>query len=884
MIRTPESPLRTLRVMREGLVDRAEGRVDLLLETLVSREVFTRDDREDVLSQAGPRGRVRKVLDILDCKGEEAAGTFLLALCHLSDVTDEASVQRNVTTHTAEYSKAIQKHKAVLRRRSESMLYYNTRHGEKIAFSQHYVNLLVVKGHHSLELRKHEVLTFGQRRLALQSKAMEKRVIKPAQLFTNSAGGRPPKRVLVTGVAGIGKTVLVQKILCDFGESMEHLEFDFVIHLTFRDLNLISKPVSFRDLVLRKNGHLAKCVDAVLVNESKLLIVLDGFDEFKHYRSCNVDAFVTEPDEESEVAEVLSSLIQGELLPEASVLLTSRPMAVSYVPVGSIDCFAVITGFSTAEIRDYFQRYFQQEQEAQQMFEKVAANELMLTLCYIPAFCHIVCSILKDSGGLSRESPKTMTDIYTQYLVALLRTHSSGRVDVCDGRQGDVGEQQRHKETVLKLGKLAYQKLMDHETLFYSRDLEAVEVLHCTIISTFLDKTSVQEPGFTEDVFSFTHLTVQEFFAALHVSMAGEEVSPEVWEEHTSSHLHQDDAGEGGHLDLFDRFLSGLLSERNRALLSRCAGFEPPATQADVYRRGLLRKLQHLCESGGQVLTQLHCLFEQQDDTLLHQGFHPSMLRVNLSDVSLSAMDLAVVKHFLQDTTGVIAELDLTGSNVTANTLRALQPYLNRCTSLWLGENTLDMEAIQVLAQVLQSSDTLTYLGLGWADIGDEEVFVLAEAIRSRQSLKEIWMEGNRISFRGLSSLSALTPFPLQAVVAIWNDVSEEEAAALNAVSPGAGCFTAAFTDDSMWEQWGTWVLRRCQGNSAEKLLSVLQKVCPRQRTLEVPWTRRFYRQLLELIVERINQCSDEDDEDRDIRRKLQEFASALPTDVILDD
>lgn len=164
---------------------------------------------------------------------------------------------------------------------------------------------------------------------------------------------------------------------------------------------------------------------------------------------------------------------------------------------------------------------------------------------------------------------------------------------------------------------------------------------------------------------------------------SGEEVSPEVWEEHTSSHLHQDDAGEGGHLDLFDRFLSGLLSERNRALLSRCAGFEPPATQADVYRRGLLRKLQHLCESGGQVLTQLHCLFEQQDDTLLHQGFHPSMLRVNLSDVSLSAMDLAVVKHFLQDTTGVIAELDLTGSNVTANTLRALQPYLNRCTSLW---------------------------------------------------------------------------------------------------------------------------------------------------------------------------------------------------------
>lgn len=384
-----------------------------------------------------------------------------------------------------------------------------------------------------------------------QAKSLEKRQITPAQLFTNSTGSstkptgssaksQPPKRVLVTGVAGIGKTVLVQKILSDFASNIEHQEFDFVIHLTFRDLNLISKPVSFWDLVLRRNGHLAKCVEAVLANESKLLVVLDGFDEFRHYRSCNEEdvAFVTEPDEKGEVAEVFSSLIQGELLPEASVLLTSRPMAISHVPVVAIDRFTVITGFSTVEIQDFFGRYFQEEGQAKQMFEKMVANELMLTLCYIPAFCHIVCSILRDcsiSGGdrsisgsdsgvsgdrsiigsdreggigswigrgggggdrnsgsinggsgavrVSSQYPKTMTDIYCQYLVALLRTHSSGRVDVCDdgngnGGRGEMNEQERLKETVMRLGKLAYHKLLDHQTLFYSRDLEAAEVYH----------------------------------------------------------------------------------------------------------------------------------------------------------------------------------------------------------------------------------------------------------------------------------------------------------------------------------------------------------------------------------------------------------------------
>lgn len=71
------SCLTAIRVLRASLVDELEGRIDSLLEVLVSREVFTRDDREEVLCQLGPRARVRQVLDILECKGEEAAQTFL---------------------------------------------------------------------------------------------------------------------------------------------------------------------------------------------------------------------------------------------------------------------------------------------------------------------------------------------------------------------------------------------------------------------------------------------------------------------------------------------------------------------------------------------------------------------------------------------------------------------------------------------------------------------------------------------------------------------------------------------------------------------------------------------------------------------------------------
>uniref|UniRef100_A0AAY3ZWI9 NACHT domain-containing protein n=1 Tax=Denticeps clupeoides TaxID=299321 RepID=A0AAY3ZWI9_9TELE len=633
------SCLSTLRQLRETLVDRIENQVDVLVERLTSMEVFSRDDREEVLCENGSRRRVRKVLDILDCKGEEL----------------------------------IKKHKAVLKRRSESMLYYNARHGEKMPFSQHYVNLLVVKGHHSLEIKKHEVLTFGQHRLSMQCKSVEQRIIKPSQLFTAATGSQSAKKILVSGIAGIGKTVLVQKILYDFGRDEEHCNFDFIMHLTFRDLNLISKPISFRELLLRKNSHLTKCIDAILANESKLLIILDGFDEFKYYHECDVDVFVTDPDEKGEIAEVLSSLIQGELLPEASVLLTSRPMAVSHVPIGAIDCFTLITGFSTMEIRDFFKKFFQWEKVAQEMFETVQANEFMLTLCYIPAFCHIVCSTLKESHSLPTNTPRTMTDIYTQYLVALLRTHTQARVDTSLNKNR---EKEECHEIVIKLGKLAYEKLLNHETLFYGSSVEVMELACNSVVSTFLDKTSMQEPGFTEDVYSFTHLTVQEFFAALYCAME-DGVLPEIL---LSDYIWKNSSG---HWDLFLRFLSGLLSNRNQELLSRSARFVEQVDSGKSFCQWLLKDTEVLCETGAYILTHLHCLFEQQDDLLL-QELHPKEMHINLTDATLSTVDHLVVRNFLQGMQRTIKELDLTGTGVSSEELKNLQPCLSRCESaIW---------------------------------------------------------------------------------------------------------------------------------------------------------------------------------------------------------
>lgn len=556
------------------------------------------------------------------------------------------------------------------------MLLYNTRHGEKILFSEHYVNLLLVDGHQGLDIKKHEVLTFGQNRLCLQQKSVVHRKITPAKLFSSTNGNSPVKKVLVTGVAGIGKTILVQKMLFDFGGNRDNLAFDFIIHMTFRDLNLIDKPTNLREMVLRKNRHLAKELDNILANEDKLLIILDGFDEFKHYRSCDVDVFVTEPDEDAEVVEVFGSLIQGELLPNASVMVTSRPAAINHIPVGCIDRFVLIAGFSLAEVQDFFLHYFQDSALADRMLAVVSENELMLTLCYIPAFCYIVCCLLKESKDLCRESPKTMTDIYMQYLVALLRSHTQTRAETFLQEQRP-GAAQQLSDIVLKLGRLAFQKLMEHQTLFYSSDRDVAALEGCSLVSTFLDKTVTQEPGYTEEVYSFAHLTVQEFFAAVYCAVTDHPLPDTL--------RHTTNPAEGstyGHLDLFNRFLSGILSERNANLLLRQVGLCCHKEKVETYRQRMIRELTVLCESGGHILNHLHCLFEQQDPSLA-LAVQPKTLRVNVSDETLSQMDYNTIKYFLNLTKGKILELDLTGTGVSYEALRDIEPLLLRCENLW---------------------------------------------------------------------------------------------------------------------------------------------------------------------------------------------------------
>ncbi|KAE8630736.1 hypothetical protein XENTR_v10000936 [Xenopus tropicalis] len=838
------SPLSFLKTQRGILVDELEEYIDFIVQQALQKQLISKDDYEDVVYEGGPRKQVRKLLDIIDCLGKESAACF----CSLFIEVKCSKLKKETPKRNAkEYLKGIQKHKDVLLRRNDCLKYYNCRHGEKFYFSDHFVNLLLVKGHYSLEIKQNELLTFGQQRICLQSQKEERLDITLEQLFQKLCDRRSPKKILVSGVAGIGKTVFVQKILYDFANTAAYENFDFALNFTFRDLNFINKPVTLRELILKKHGHLSHILDYIFNNSEKLLVILDGFDEFKCYSQLDLEQYIYDPDEEAGLPHLVGSLIKGELLPEATIVVTSRPTVVNHIPVDSIERFVVITGFSETEIEDYFQRFYGDSIYGSEIFDLVRQNYFLFTLCYIPAFCWIVCSVLKGSSTLQIDQPKTMTDIYCHYLVVLLKHHT--RQESCVDKT--------LLDAVLSLGRLAYQSLLQHQTLFYEHDLETFPNLPNDIINSFLDKTCVQELVSTENILSFTHFTIQEFFAAFYYANEMQ-LSEDIMDNGVQTRLDIST----GYLDLFNRFLSGLLSVRNQNVLSRHLKLDA-SRKSEAYRSWLAESIIEHCENGCYIFNLLHCLFEQQMDCLAAR-ITPAMLRLNLSDNIFSPIDFDVLTYFLSLVNMDIEELDLTATQVNAQYLKQLQPYLNRCTRLWMGENNLDTEMITVICSLLESPDCqIKQLGLGWAQLEDEEFLQLYKALKNNKTLIQLWVEGNNISSEAIEQFSDIPLFTtsLQHVILLGNRIPAQRLTEFKE-KPYRNVIVAHIDESfgiDFWQGWWDWIFQRCKICSDEKIVSFLTKVFSGLSVFNeknTSWMNTWYTEVDKLLQLRIRYCS----------------------------
>lgn len=232
---------------------------------------------------------------------------------------------------------------------------------------------------------------------------------------------------LVSGKAGMGKTMFAQKIVRQWAKGESWLSNQVKI-VFFLDFNVMdgAKPTFCLEEIVRNqfpSDFSGECVNFVKGNPSTILIVVDNVSESStEFQEAD---FVNDLEEQMPFAAMLKKLIAGKLLKGATILALSRLAHSSYTDLFRLESRTEIVGFSPETIKEYIKRYFgDAPQDELQLDTFVLVESLTddsLSICCVPSHCYYMCRVLKwllhshNASILEKQDiiPETMTQLYT---------------------------------------------------------------------------------------------------------------------------------------------------------------------------------------------------------------------------------------------------------------------------------------------------------------------------------------------------------------------------------------------------------------------------------------------------------------------------------------
>nr|AXS75260.1 NOD-like receptor subfamily C [Cyprinus carpio] len=690
---------------------------------------------------------------------------------HIRQKQTKAVLQKHAQ-ETGDLQRVKDQHKTSIKNKYERLFEGSKLQENQTLLNRIYTRLYIIEGEREGVNEEHEVL---QMEKTARTQHSQDTPIYCNDIFKASAGAGCEekdqiKTVLTKGIAGIGKTVSVQKFILDWAEGKANQDVDFMFVLPFRELNLIREhQYSLHRLLLDLHPELQD-LDSQIYEECKVVFIFDGLDESRITLMFSDAQKVCDVTETSSVAVLMSKLMKGELLPSALIWITSRPAAANQIPSKYIHRLTEIQGFTEPQKEEYFRKRISDEHQASRIISHIRRARSLHIMCHIPVFCWISSTVLQKllEEDLSAEIPQTLTEMYIHFLLIQINM----RKQKYEERDPEK-LLQSNREVIVKLAEVAFKQLMKGNVMFYEEDLieSGIDVTDASVYSGIcIEIFEAVDFPLMNHRFLLIHLSIQEFLAAFYVFHFHVTSIMEGLRNFASVQILLKGAvdkalkSKNGRLDLFLRFLLGVSLESNQRLL------QDLLTHTENSSESIRRTTQYIKEKikdGHELSTERSinlflCLLEVKDQALSRE-IQEFVKSDKHSEKKLSAARCSTISYMLQMLEEPLDELDLKKYNTSDEGRRRLIPAVINCRKALIAGCNMTAQDCEIVSSALQSSDSvLRELDLSNNDLQDSGVKLLSDALKSPNcQLQILRLSGCMVTEEGCRYVySALTSNP----------------------------------------------------------------------------------------------------------------------------
>ena len=559
-----------------------------------------------------------------------------------------------------------------------------------------------------------------------------------------------PRIILIEGSPGTGKTTLSLKLAYDWARGKmpnKFPEVELVLLIKCRDMKDSIQESAKTQLLPWDNDQLWNALDS-FIHSGKIMLIIDGVDEIPKSAESHV-----------------VNLLNRKVLRNCYVVVTSRQEKGMEVRK-YCDKLLEIDGFSDESRNSFIDKYFTSNIDlAQKLQEKIrtSTENNLQSLATNPLNALLLCVVFEDNDG---DLPTTVTELYENIVECIWTRY-------CKRKRPD--EKAISPEMAMQtLGKLAYECLIERDTLYFSESmLKDEEKKPCTNIG-FLYKDDISTRiSKSQITYWFLHKTFQEYFAAYHCVYIEKEIDMSK----LSYYTHKDGAKFIQVLKFLSFMLQKKSAEHHKKIIAQLASRISQNVECES-DAGLDIMCQVLSENeldkdlAGAVKTFIQEDLMINTEKKMYYSIMPRILNLLVTggeDKETLKLDMLKIEGFHDDTEWlrliceallknlVVDEMYLVDCKVDATFLQQMLSENSTLQSLSLEPiNNITYGAVNTLAKGLCKNSTLnelylTNINLGEHDEPSSEFTDMVEMFQTNVTLKILHLDLNPLGSGGVT-------------------------------------------------------------------------------------------------------------------------------------